>query len=104
MANAAMKDSRFNHEGAFTHNTVPSRLGLHRSKHQLLNAGSLELGKESLQYRLNVAQEENRSERATLLLCRRRSSLLGLEALSPVADSPLVRVMGWTRAYYYSLT
>jgi hypothetical protein len=28
------------------------------------NAGSLELGKERLQYRLNVAQEENRRERA----------------------------------------
>ncbi len=44
-----------------------SRLGLHRSKLRLLNAGSLELGKESLQYRPNVAQEENRSERVTLL-------------------------------------
>jgi hypothetical protein len=62
-----MKDSRFDHEGACSHSTVRSPLGLHRSKHQLLNAGSLELGKESLQYRLNVAQEENRSERITLL-------------------------------------
>ena len=42
-ANAAMKDSRFNHEGAFSHFTVPSRLGLHRSKHQLLNAGRANL-------------------------------------------------------------
>jgi hypothetical protein len=62
-----MKDSRFDHEGACSHFTVHRRLGLHRSKLQLLNAGSLELGKESLQYRLNVAQEENRSERVTLL-------------------------------------
>ena len=62
-----MKDSRLDHEGACSHFTVHSRLGLHRSKHQLLNAGSLELGKESLQYCLNVAQEENRSERITLL-------------------------------------
>ncbi len=64
-----MKDSRFDHEGACSQFTVHSRLGLpvHRSKLQLLNAGSLELGKESLQYRLNVAQEENRSERVTLL-------------------------------------
>ncbi len=54
-------------KGACSHFTVHSRLGLHRSKLQLLNAGSLELGKESLQYRLNVAQEENRSERVTLL-------------------------------------
>ena len=67
MRNAAMKDSRLDHEGACSHFTVQSRLGLHRSKLQLLNAGSLELGKESLQYRLNVAQEENRSERVTLL-------------------------------------
>ncbi len=70
MRNAAMmKDSRLDHEGACSHwhFTVHSRLGLHRSKLQLLNAGSLELGKESLQYRLNVAQEENRSERVTLL-------------------------------------
>ena len=62
-----MKDSRFDHEGACSHSTVRSPLGLHRSKHQLLNAGSLELGKESPQYRLNVAQEESRSERITLL-------------------------------------
>ena len=64
-----MKDSRFDHEGACSHFTVHSRLGLHRSKHQLLNAGSLELGKleARLQYRLNAAQEENRSERVTLL-------------------------------------
>ncbi len=34
---------------------------------KVLNAGSLELGKDSPQYRLNVAQEENRSERVTLL-------------------------------------
>ncbi len=61
-----MKNSRFGNEGACSHFTVHSTLGLHRSKHQLLNAGSLELGKESLQYRLNVAQEENRSERVTL--------------------------------------
>ncbi len=69
MRNAAMKDSRLDHEGACSHFTVHSRLGLHRSKLQLLNAGSLELGKESLrvQCRLNVAQEENRSERVTLL-------------------------------------
>ena len=68
MRNAAMKDSRLDHEGACSHFTVHSRLGLHRSKLELLNAGSLELGKESLQYRLNVAQEEeNRSERVTLL-------------------------------------
>ena len=50
--NAAMKDSRLDHEGAYSHFTVHSRLGLHRSKLELLNAGSLELGKESLQYRL----------------------------------------------------
>jgi hypothetical protein len=93
-----MKDSRFDHEKACSHLTVHSRLGLHRSKHQLLNAGSLELGKASLQNRPKVAKEENRSERVTLLLSR-RSSLLRLEALSP-----LVRVMGCTRAYYYSLT
>jgi hypothetical protein len=62
-----MKDSRFDHEGACSHFTVHSTLGLHRSKHQLLNAGSLEPGKEGLQYGLNVAQEENRSERVTLL-------------------------------------
>ena len=62
-----MKDSRFDHEGACGHFTVHSRLGLHLSKHQLINASSLELGKESLQYRLNVAQEESRSERVTLL-------------------------------------
>jgi hypothetical protein len=67
------KDGRFDHEGACTgsHYTIHSRLGLHRSKHQLLNAGSFELGKEGLQYRHNVAQleEENRSEpeRVTLL-------------------------------------
>ena len=69
MRNAAMKDIRLDHEGACSHFTDHSRLGLHRSKLQLLNAGSLELGKESLQYRLNVAQleEENRSERVTLL-------------------------------------
>jgi hypothetical protein len=66
-----MKNSRLGNEGACSHFTVHSTLSLHRSKHQLLNhdAGSLELGKESLQleYRLNVAQEENRSERVTLL-------------------------------------
>ncbi len=50
----------------------PSTAGLgciDRNFEQLLNAGSLELelGKGSLQYRLNVAQEENRSERVTLL-------------------------------------
>ncbi len=58
--NAAVKDSRFDLEGACSHDTVHSRLGLHRSEPQLLNAGSLELGTEGLQYRLNVAQEENR--------------------------------------------
>ena len=57
MRNAAMKDIRLDHEGACSHFIDHSRLGLHRSKLQLLNAGSLELGKESLQYRLNVAQE-----------------------------------------------
>ncbi len=62
-----MKDIRLDHEGACSHFTNHSRLGLHRSKLQRLNAGSLELGKESPQYRLNVAQEENRSERVTLL-------------------------------------
>ncbi len=69
MRNAAIKDSPLDHEGACSHFTDHSRLGpgLHRSKLQLLNAGSLELGKESPQYRLNVAQEENRSERVTLL-------------------------------------
>ena len=69
MRNAAMKDIRLDHEGACSHFTDHCRLGLHRSKLQLLNAGSpgLELGKESPQYRLNVAQEENRSERVTLL-------------------------------------
>jgi hypothetical protein len=47
-----------------------SRLGLHRSKHQLLNAGSLELGKEGPHLcRLNVAQKENRSELARHLAC-----------------------------------
>jgi hypothetical protein len=50
MRNAAMKDIRLDHEGACSHFTDHSRLGLHRSKLQLLNAGSLELGKESLQY------------------------------------------------------
>ncbi len=88
MANAAMKDSRLqDHERACSHVTVHSRLGLHRSKHQLLDAGSLELGKESLQYRLNVAQEENRSGRVTLLLGRR----VGLAAVCcPSARPALV--------------
>ncbi len=61
-----MKGSQFDHEEACSHFTVHSTLQ-HRSKHQLLNAASLELGKKRLQYRLNVAQEGNRSERVTLL-------------------------------------
>ncbi len=61
------RDLRDQTQGACSHFTVHSRLALHRSKLQLLNAGSLELGKESLQYRLNVAQEENRSERVASL-------------------------------------
>jgi hypothetical protein len=67
--NAGMKDRRFGHEGACGHFTVHSTLGQHRSKHQPPNAGSLKIWKGSLQYRLNVAQEENlnRSERVTLL-------------------------------------
>jgi hypothetical protein len=64
-----MKDSRFDHEGSCCHFTVHCRLGLpvHRSKHPPLNAGSLELGEEGPQCRLNAAQEENGSERVTLL-------------------------------------
>ncbi len=74
------RDSRFDHEGACSQLTVQStgRLGLHRfetsasqCRQHVAGSLSLELGKESPQYRLNLnillVAQENRSERVTLL-------------------------------------
>ncbi len=76
-----MKDSRVTHvdrgltmrePAAISPSTagLGSKLGcVDRNIDQPLNAGSLELGKEGLQYRLNVAQEEEEVGLSRLGIC-----------------------------------